>query len=737
MSLAIVMLVSLTFFLSDMIYRHSVSGSYLTIDPDSTFFLRQYEQSMAQGEISNTDTYSCFPDRVNLKYPPFHMNLLVETSLLLMALFPDQNWTIAKTIGWMPPVFCWLVGLIFTLYVWRKTRNKALSLLIGLACIPGLISTMLAQFLQIDYHFLNHFFIWLWLISGCLYTDEKRRVWLISGVIATLLFMMTWAGTPLFFFVVTLYLLFLFLSKSQIIENFGRFCYVTMLFSSIAVGIYLLVSGRASSEVGDLSLIQPITVATGALFIRLLTALSRRRANLHEFSIAGFWKPIAGLFCAAIIAAFFLRNQLAAGINFIFVSDMAMRSIFELGPGVDFSGVILSESNLFDAIFKFSLLFFIFPLMQRFNPSGLFSGGGKALRDFSVVFIFMSIFAIRYFRWLGIAIGFWNGLALYFVWTRLKIMFEKEKSFLEKSLRTGLAMLFFMLLHFLMCYPLFYRSSINPKSTLIDSLTWLNRFTPATSGFNDQKQPEYCVYSYWHIGNLINYYGKRPVLCSNSMRGYAKMARVFTAESEAQAYALCEQYRIKYLYINSFYNFSDEMVRFMRAFVARPNVRNDNYDFFPEYVDEPTGRKDLQETFHYWLRDRISLHPSGKFSQAASRLRIVYCLEYDNVGKAPGYLIYELVEGAKIFGKADPDTQVKISLRCRLDRVEQDYVREVTTDANGDFSLCLPYATGYKNGQVVTAKEYRITGQANGKKIESAFSLAEEAVKNGSLLKIF
>jgi hypothetical protein len=719
-----------------MIYRYSTSGHYLTIDPDSTFFLRQYEQSMAQGEIVRIDDYSCFPDQVNLKYPPFHMNFLVETSLLLMSLFPNQHWTIDRTIGWMPPVFCWLVGLIFTFFVWRKTRNKPLTLLVSLACIPGFTSTMLAQFLQIDYHFLNHFFIWAWLISGCLYTDEKRQKWMIAGIFAALLFMMTWAGTPLFFFIVTLYTLFLFISKSQNLENFGQFCFVSMLFSSISVGIYLLLTGRASAEVGDLAYIQPITIATGAIFIKLLASLHQRRASLNKFSPSSFWKLIAGVFCAIIISAFFLRNQLIAGINFILVSDMAMRSIFELGPGIDFSRVILSESNLADAIFKFSIVFFLFPLMQRFNPSGLFSGGGKTLRDFSLIFIFMSIFAIRYFRWLGIAIGFWNGVALYFVWTRLKEMFKTEKTYYKMALRTGLTMLFFMLLHFLICYPLFFRSSINPKSTLMDSLHWLNRFTPSTAGYQDRQKPEYSVYSYWHIGNLINYYAKRPTLCSNNMRGYAKMARVFTAETEEQAYSLCAQYRIKYFYINSFYNFSDEMVRFMRAFVARPNVRTDSYDFFPEYVDRPSGEKDFQKTFHYWLRDRLAMAPAGNFSQASSQLRIVYCLEYDNIGKSPAYLIYELVKGALIIGKADPGTSVKFLLRCKFDNVERDYVRETQTDDNGNFSLRLPYATGYKNGQVETASEYKIIRQEAGKKVESGFSLSEDAVKNGIHKKI-
>lgn len=729
------MLVSLTFFLSDAIYRHAVSGQYLMTDPDSTFFLRLYEQGMNRGSIPETDSYGCFPDRVKISYPPFHLNLLVETSLLLMTFFPDHQWTVSHAIGWFPPLFGWLVGLILAGYCWRKTRNKALVLLVAFACIPGLISTLVSQFLRIDYHFLNNFFIWAWLICACLYADERKTTWASLGTLTAFLFTMTWGGVPLFFLIVVIYSFWLFLKEDPLLEGFGEYAFISMLFSALLVFAYLFWAGKSSLDVGELGFVQPATLLVGALFVKILVNLRSGRISFAKNLASPTTLVLSGLLAVSFIGYVFFRSQIADGLNFIFVNDLAMQSIYELAPGIDFSRVILTESNLIDAMFKFSLLFFVFPLFYRFNPAGLFSQGGRPLKDFSILFIIMSILAARYFRWLGIAIGFWNGLALFFVWTLLSQLIGESEKKVFTRVRIAAALLLFMLLHFLMSYPLFYKSSVNPNSTLIDSLKWLQNHTPATSGYYDETRPEYCIYNYWHIGNLINYYGKRPTLTNNTMRGFAKMARVFTADTEEKAYALCEKYQVRYFYINSFYDFSDKIVRFMRAYIARSNVEDARYVFFPEYVDKPTGEKDFSQTFHYWLKNRLAMETSGNFDAAASRLRIVYCLEFAGIAKSPGFLIYELVEGALIQGVAEPASEVEISLDCRLHQVEKTYRRKVKVGLDGHFSCRIPYATSYRNGNVTTAETYRITWKKEGKSLEGSFSISENDVRKGFTVK--
>lgn len=726
-SLIILALVSLTFFFSDFFYGHYSGPEYRTLDPDSLFFLRIFEKTMAQGEVPAFDTYGSFPDRFRFQYPPFHMFLLQKTAEFLKFIFPEKD--VRFLVSWLPPFSGWVLSMILVGFVWAKTRNAVLTLLVSFACVPGIISTIVYQFQRIDYHFLNNFLIWAWIIFAALYCDCKNKVHLSIGVVAALLFQMTWAGTPLFFFIVTAFFIVLRIFRTDIFSDFGSYCSWTMIVSSSTILLFQIFSGVKTFNLEGLSVLQPSLILAGGIFIGAtlwMNSLQDRR----KFALLVLVLVLAGL----LSPLFF--EKVKDGFTFVSTSDLNLQSIYELRPGIDLSQIMISFLGIISAVSKLRLVFFLFPFLVFFNPSGLFDGGGKLLKGFSIIFLLMGCFSERYFRWLGILIGFWNGIALYFLFSIISSTITNWGAKFRWVNFKYLFVLPFLLLHFLWTYPVFYNSSSESASALFSAMDWIRCNTPPTSGFFDDKKPEYGIYTYWHSGNVLNYYARRPTIVNNTMVGYAKMAEVFCAADEESAYSISEKYGIRYFYINSFYDFSDQLVRFMRAYYLRPGVTGTEYKFFPDYVDNPEDDFGFAKTFHFWLRNKLALGPSGNFAGAASRLRIVYCDEYHSENMLPTYLVYELVPGAVVKGKADAGSVVKVSLKCRFADVETGYDREIEVSDQGDFSIRLPYANSWKNGNVETANAYQIVVAIDGKAVENSFSVSENDVSAGNEINL-
>jgi asparagine N-glycosylation enzyme membrane subunit Stt3 len=726
-TLLILALVSLTFFFSDFFYGHYSGSEYRTLDPDSLFFLRIFEKTMAQGNVPAYDSYGSFPDRFNFQYPPFHMFILQKTANFLSLIWPGQD--PRYLVGWLPPFFGWVLAMILVSFVWAKTRNAVLTLLVSFACVPGIISTIIYQFQRIDYHFLNNFFIWVWIIFAALYCDGRKQWHLIAGVVAALLFQMTWGGTPLFFFIVTVYFVVLLFFRSGILSDFGFYCSSSMVVSSLTILLFLVISGVKTFNLGGLSLLQPLLILSGGIFV-VIALWMPSLSGKGRFALLA---PIL-IFAALLFPYFF--EKVKDGFIFVSNSDLNLQSINELRAGINFSQILVSFSGIISAVSKLRLVFFLFPFLIFFNPSGLFDGGGKLLKGFSAIFLLMGCFSERYFRWLGILIGFWNGVALFFLFCVISSTVKADDSTLFRKNFKYLFFLPFLLLHFFWSYPMFYKPSSASGAALMSAMNWIRDNTPPTSGFLDNKTPEYGIYNYWHSGNVVNYYAQRPTIVNNTMVGYGKMAEIFCAADEESAYSICEKYGIRYFYINSFYDFSDRLVRFMRAYYLRPGVTGTEYLFFPDYIDNPEDSFMFDKTFHYWLRNKLAIEPSGMFSEAASRLRIVYCDEYHSANMLPTYLLYELVRGAVVKGNADAGSEVEVALDCRFADVETRYRRKVKVSDQGDFSIRLPYANSWKNGNVETGSAYQISVFIDGKMSERSFSLSENDVAAGNEIKL-
>jgi len=746
--LLLLCLISLIFHFSSLFGQLEDGGRFHISDPDSLLFLRYFQQSLLRGEDLVYDEYGTYPNLRQLGYPPLHLQLYLNIARFFYALFPETTVNPEFMIGWLPPVFGWAVGLIFILFAWQKTRNRALTLIVAFACVPGIISQMNSLFLRVDYHFLNCFFIWLWFYFCWNFIESGEKLWGIMGVLATTFFMLSWSGTPLFFSIMIAYAVYLWVTGSSMARDFHDYAFVSMFCSSILVFLYLLKHDIWTMEIGFFGWFQPTAILVGAIFIKGIVYVdSKFKPKIGTRLAAVFLPAAAGMVLLYLI----FPEQIVGSYTFFMKGDLLMKSISELKPGIRFNNLLRDFAWFKEPLRCLGIFFFLFPLTLTTNPGGIFSGSGKLFRDALIIIVLMGLHSVRFYRWLGLGVGFLAGISIYALYSCAKTRIEKEKHFVFKS---AVILLPFMLLNFVLNYSNFHVGFII-KPDEVDALEWIKKETPLTSGFFDKGRPEYCFYCYWDEGNRIAYYGQRPTLVNNAMWGYGKMAEVLTAESEAEAYSVCEKYGIKYFYI-SHRNIPDAMIRFQKAYKQRPDIPQDSYKFFPEFEDpQPetlaTGSlnqedssqnaeeisekpRDIEKTFHYWLSDCCAIKANENFVRPASRLRIVYSAKQTNRLVAPQILIYELVPGARIVGRADPNTEVKLSLECRFDLTQMLYSRETTADKDGKFEIIVPYSTDYDNGRIKTDPFYKLSWISQGNWQKGKCNVSEKSIQTAALI---
>jgi asparagine N-glycosylation enzyme membrane subunit Stt3 len=686
--------------------------------------MRLYEKAINTGKISQKDYYGSFPDELEIKYPPFHLRFLLEISYFLMMFLPEKWWGIDFLIGWIPPFFGWMIGLLMVFYTWKKTGNKGLTLMVAFACIPGRIAAMSSLFLKIDYDFLINLFIWVWVVGAAMYCPDKSRFWQFAGTISLLLFIFTWGGVPLFFSVVFIYSLFLQIVNRQLGQQFAEYAKSTFFLSCLVALVYVLYSGEKTLNIGYLGLFQPLFGLAVAVLLVVFEKLFRKEPGA-ESKIAHYL-AIATLPLIAILAAFFFRDQLSSGFSFLFNKDPHMLSVGELQPIISFSELIKDRDILISALYRLSLMFFFFPLIFLANPGRIFSGEGRFVRDFAILFLLMGCYSVRYFRWVGLVIGFLNGLILF----ELFLIFSRRFCNSERKYGRLLLIVPLMVLHFVLSYPVFSRTAGIKKANL-QALTWINENTPPTSGYYDEKRPEYSIFAVWSYGNQINYYARRPTIVNNTMAGFGKMSRLITAEDETQAYELCKKYGVRYFFIDAKYRLTDELVKFMQVYAKKVDEKDVVYRFIDDSQESTTHSNGLKESFYYWLGSKLAMEKSFNFPQAASRLRIVYCYEYYSEKIPPEHLIFQLVEGAKLTGKADAGTKVRIELDCQFFAIKRKFVQETIVGEDGRFEATVPYSNGYKNGFVFTGPNYLITRMVEGNTESKEVQVSEKAVIDG------
>ncbi len=693
-------------------------GDFIQRDPDSMLFARLLEQSLLRGKIVDADSYGCFPYEIRHGFAPFYLYFLVNTTNLFFTLFPSCAVDPILVVGVLPIIFAWLSGLMIVLTVWRLAKDSRLVYFCAFFMLPGAGASLTAELIKLDYDFLISFFIWSWLCLAALFLAGGRQSLKICAGLVTGFFLASWLGTPLFFFFATLYGLALWLSNYEEARSYNEFAFSSMLVGGILniLLIFLKFPESASLSLSKYSFFQPMCVIAGGFFLYLLNYLKRfRRPRLTAIILL--------LAMAAMISLAF-HEQLMQSTGLLFKKDPVHETISELASMVKLS-TMSGLANIVRDLTNYlgwPVVFLSFLLILRIP--GFEPRAGRLLKSWIILMTLLSIYQVRFLRWPGIGMGLMAGIIIFHLWQFAVRALENSRLRNVKLIGIFLPL---CLAYSLQCFA-YIENLGGIEKHQVESFNWIAGHTPPTSGYVDEKRPEYSILSYWDEGNLLAYYTKRPVAVNNAMWGFKTMADIFSSQNEDDAWNLCGQYGVKYIYLTTYRRYADKSYGLWPFFKAMPKK--------PEYVlqyKEVPISKDFKNWFYFWLLDNLALTPKGHFN-AGSRFRVVYAAKADDDTLAP-VILFERVAGAKLHVIADPGSEVSISLELKISSQGLAYKVKKIADQEGNVSFVLPYTTSHHSGRVSTDVSYRLGYNHAGRHIRAAVFVAEQDVAEGLNVK--
>lgn len=707
----IISLLSLTWLASHLLSGH-LSSQHLQSDPDSVLFMRLFDQSILRGQLLSEDSYNCFPYSVEMGFPPFHLNFLLHSAWLFYAIFPSCQIDPILIVGILPVFFLWLTSLLIVYSLWKISKNPAFVITCSFFILPGRAAGLVNGFLKLDYDFFISFFIWLWLCNCLLYIHSRRLAPLVAGTVASMLLTMVWSGSPFFFFFVVCQSAFSRLMNLR--QNCLQLHYAsgTLVAGSVPVIFYLIrTSSQFAISLNKFSYFQPLCMLLGGLFLYALKAV-------ENFS----WrKTIILLSVPALFALIGFKDQILQAASFLFHIDPVHRNIKELAPLLKIDPG--SNANRFMILSAtFGPLFFFVPFWPLVKNRALARPEWHFLRNWLFIFMFISLHQVRFLRWLSIGSGLFSGISAYMLFVFFK---DKLSGFKLKNLEQTLLFLPFFL------FQVFNNNLIirETKNLLnrdqIEAFQWINQNTPQTSGYFDTEKPEYGFLTYRNDSNVLAYYARRPVVVSNAFWGFRTMAEIFSSQSEQEAVSLCDRYRVRYIFLNTWESYEDDYYNFWDFFRSLPPG--------PEYKllsEEIPRSKSFRNWFYFWLRDHLALTPLGNFG-STSCFRVIYAADAQEMALPP-YFVFEKVKGAKFKLQVDPGTVVTISLELTFNRHKFLYKVRQTSDPDGNTEFILPYATGYSSGRILTDHIYKTTFTTGNVTRKGMFSANDHEVQNGS-----
>jgi len=231
---------------------------------------------------------------------------------------------------------------------------------------------------------------------------------------------------------------------------------------------------------------------------------------------------------------------------------------------------------------------------------------------------------------------------------------------------------------------------------------WLKENSPTTAGYLDgARTPEYGVLAAWDMGHLLRYIAERPQVQDNfgiygGREGFEAARRYFAARDEGEARSILTQLGVRYVLVDRslFGQGANSIAR--QLYVQRGSA------------GEPS-RLDLPPFEHH----RLAMETSPR--QPA----------------VPHVMLYEIVRGARVEGRARPGSRVQIRLPIRSTERARPfaYRQQTTTDEAGIYRFVLPYATGERE-PLRSGPHYRL--QCGGE--SASLAVPEQAVDAGDAI---
>ena len=712
----ILSLVFLFWLISPMFFEENWKGDYQEPDPDCLLFARLLEQSFLKGRVIENDSYAAFPYEINTGFAPFYLTFLYYFTNGVYAFFPNITLDPIHVAGCLPVIIPWLTSLAILFSLYLLTNDKTLTIFCAFGMLPGFSWAMVGGFYKFDYDFIISAFIWIWLLSCSFYIKCEKHIFAYIGASVTFLFISTWLGSPLFYGLVTIYgFIIWFLRK----EEYSKFLDYTSFSMFIGGGLagYLAwktdisFANSLSIQVGRYSFLYGAIVCLGGGFVWILKNIDNKKKSR-------FWGWVY-LFFAGILLFVLKPDFFYQATGILFKRDPIHNGISEL-LSIVFSDEMLNSESIRLFNIRLGPIFLFCPILFLADWSKFKKDGLWLVRDWLGIFILMAVYQIRYIRWPGCGFGVIHGFLLYFLWHYIKAGLGNVKFLLVRvSIILIPVMLFNSITNFLVI-----EGKGNLGKSLVGALTWLREKTPKTSGYSDEKTPEYGVLTDWDNGNYVSFYAKRPAVVSNSFWGFRTMADVFSSKNELEAFELTKKYRIKYILIEPKRVVENRIFDYWRIFKDMPET-----PVYSLYYKEVPEFEDSDKCFYNYLCQNLALTSMGDF-EPGTRFRIVFCSE-TNSKDISNNVIFERVEGADVNFNLKPHSTIELSLQIILCGNSFLYKRKFGADEKGNCSIKLPYSTSYDDGNVVTDEYYKLAieeGEGN-KRLASLIVTDEEVVE--------
>jgi dolichyl-diphosphooligosaccharide--protein glycosyltransferase len=532
----------------------------------------------------------------------------------------------------------------------------------------------------------------------------------------------------------------------------------------ISIGIAVLVWPGSLLQIGLLQI---------GLIVRLLTAESvmqamvwtRRFAVVHlvafilvlPMTIGNEWQ-LWGSFSPLVLSNFQPTYFLAASICFLLLGG-----IWRFGPGEWTRrtrltrltttvlvgsglvvGVFLAVPELFSAISEaLSWLAKDEEFQSMVNESvPLFAGdrGVARAESFLSRFVYLAPFAIAYFAWqfrhraeVLLLLGW--GLAL-FITTLVQWRFMNSysivhciliglvaqslyhaleprlKGSVQRTLATlgALAVLAFVFMPSVHSYGLHFKNfgrALRGEPTIalgaqhrakmiVDAARFLKEHSPGER--SPFLKPEYSVLGPWGDGHILKCIAERAVVQDNfgddvAPENFARAEAYFSSRNESQALEILAPAKTRYVFIRSTGSGHSERYSYESLFARLYRLRGNR---------------------------RTQLEANGKefvIEDSLARHRLIYQSPHlDEESSEPYVMIFEIVAGAEIIGRATPDSIITASLDISpREGARFSYSTSTVTNAAGIYAFRLPYSNQALSPNVRIGSHYTMrAGQNRG-----------------------
>lgn len=656
------------------------------------------------------DSYVDYPSGYNVGWMPLYDIVIAFITRLLS--FGSPNIRMIETVSAIFPAVLGALTIFPVFLIGKELRDNNLGLLTAFlfAIMPAHLTV--SKLGLTDHHVAEVFLFSMILLLLILSIKYGKNVNLIYAALAGIFMaglVFTWTAALIYIAIISLFYFFQYginLYKGKSSDNIIMTGAVAGFTATVIIALLYLFHW--------VPLYQVLGIAVLFFSVTLIGILSNlmRKYGLH-WSIYPAAIVVVGLLMAGSIMLFPQEYGIFEEALKYLSSENAVATITETQPfAADYSTFL--TTLYFSIPFGFTLFFaFIGLFYYIMSESGSRFAPEKLLFFIpSLIIIILTFRQVRFAYIMSIFVAFF---AAYFIH---RMIFDENFSY---NLKSVAGITFLVLLIGVPTGYQAYSIATEPPDVAGDwweSLNWIRNNTQATGYYDNPKEtPEYGIMAWADYGNWIEYIARRPVVANNFQQGIDSASSYFTADSERTANEILDRRRVRYVIVDDEIGFGyrDELYGKFGSIleIARRNTTDYFYTFEVPAPGSIIKTSLLNNSYYSTIYARLYLldgsfikNPLNSNDDGLSHYRLVYESKTEGLNKIgqKKIKIFEYVPGAIIKGVTSPDTGLYISVPVRTNANRTfDYINKAISDANGDFTMVVPYSTSgtpYETGPV-------------------------------------